>query len=345
MKKIIVVLLLSALIAIAFIFYPKYHKHFSKIKLDTAEDVIVFVPSKSNLALVGQTLVDKHLFASNAEFKEYANEFGLNDANIEAGKYSFHNGQKLKHVIYAIKNGNQELKNVKIAFTYSQNIPSMISKIAGSIEADSATLVNYILSPAVLEKYGFKEETIISLFLPDTYEIGEWDVSPEEFVAFMATKYKEFWNVERLAKAKSLNLSQSQVATLASIVMSEQSKLENEWPIIAGLYLNRLERGIKLESDPTFKFCWGDELNGVQRLLFKHRDRDCPYNTYIYAGLPPGPILLVSKKAIDAVLNYEKHNYIFMCAVGDGTSEHNFASTYGQHLKNAAIYRRNQFGK
>ena len=207
------------------------------------------------------------------------------------------------------------------------------------------TLVNYILSEEVLKKYGFKEETIISLFLPDTYEIGEWDISAEEFVAFMAKKYKSFWNAERLAKAKKLNLTQSQVATLASIVMSEQSKLESEWPTIAGLYLNRLERGIKLESDPTFKFCWGDELNGVQRLLFKHRDKDCPYNTYLYAGLPPGPIMLVSKKAIDAVLNYEKHDYIFMCAVGDGTSKHNFASSYAKHLKNAAIYRKNQFGR
>lgn len=344
MKKIFLLLLVVGAGTAAFIGYPKYQLHFTTANL-IADNVEVYIPTGSTLSTVNNLLVENGIFESGEDFTKYASEFGLDNSNIEPGKYRFSDGQKLKYVIYGLKNGNQEVKDAKIVFTYSQNIASMVSKIHASIEADSAELVDYITSDSVIKKYGFTAETMMTLFLPDTYEVGEWDMSAAEFVAFMAKQFKAFWTPERLAKANKLDLSQSETATLASIVMAEQSKLEDEWPIIAGLYINRLQQGIKLESDPTFKFCWGDELNGVERLLFKHRDKDCPYNTYIYAGLPPGPIMLVSKKAIDAVLNYQKHNYIFMCAVGDGTSKHNFASNYAKHLRNAAIFRKNQFGR
>ena len=344
MKRIIIGLaILGAIILSLTLLYPKYQMHFTKLDMKESS-VDLYLSSTTQFNNVGQVLVDHGIFQSLDDFETYSDAFGYNANNFEAGKYRFTNGQKLKHVIYALKNGNQELKDCQIVFTYSQNIPSMVSKIHHHIEADSSVLVNYILSDSVIKKYGFTEETIISMFLPDTYEVGEWDMDEQEFVAFMAKQYRAFWNEDRLSKLRQLNLSESEASTLASIVMAEQSKLENEWSTIAGLYINRLNRGIKLESDPTFKFCWGDDLNGVQRLLFKHRDKDCPYNTYIYKGLPPGPIMLVSKKAIDAVLNYDQHDYIFMCAVGDGTGKHNFASNYRNHLKNAAIYRKNQFG-
>lgn len=339
MKKIILVLGVILVLTIV-LALPKYKVHFNKY---TGEKVEVFIKTGSGIDGIGSQLVSNNVFESISEFKSYANEFGYNSSNIEPGKYVIDSQVKFKHIIYGLKNGNNEYNKTNLVFTYSRSIPSMIQKVAPFIEADSAALVDYILSDSVIKKYGFTEETIISLFLPDTYEIGEWDISPEEFVSFMAKKYKEFWNENRKAQAKKLKLSQSQVSTLTSIVMSEQSRLENEWPIIAGLYINRLNKGMFLESDPTFKFCWGDKLDGVQRLLFEHRKIDCPYNTYLYGGLPPGPIMLVSKKGIDAVLNYKKHDYIFMCAKGDGTSEHNFASNYLKHLKNAAIYRRNQF--
>jgi UPF0755 protein len=342
MKKILLISGVIVVVVIAVIVLPKYQLHFNKVDMST-DEVIIFIPSGATLQDVRDTILANKIVDNEDIFYQYAEAFGYNEGNIEAGRYKIKNGQKLKHVIYGLKNGNQELKNSKIIFTYSQNIPSMVSKVCHSIEVDSARLVSYIMSEEVIKKYGFTEETIISMFLPDTYEVGEWDMDEKEFVAFMAKQYKTFWTAERLRKAEKLNMTQSEVSTLASIVMSEQSKLEQEWPIIAGLYINRLKQGIKLESDPTFKFCWGDELNGVQRLLYKHRDKDCPYNTYIYKGLPPGPIMLVSKKAIDAVLDYEPHNYIFMCAVGDGSSKHNFASTYLQHQRNAAIYRKNQF--
>lgn len=343
MKKLIPFIIIISLTILGFWAYPQYKLHFSEVIIHT-NDVDVYIPTGFELEDVGNVLVEENIYSDTDEFNTFCLAFGYNKSNVTSGKYNFKNGQKLKHVMYALKNGNQEQKNIKVVFTYSQNIPSMVSKVCHSIEADSADLVDYILSDSVIKKYGFNTKTIMSMFLPDTYEVGEWDMTPQKFVSFMAKQYRVFWNTERISKAKALNLSQSEVSTLASIVMSEQSLIESEWPIISGLYINRLSQGIKLESDPTFKFCWGDELKGVQRLLFKHRDKDCPYNTYIYKGLPPGPIMLVSKKAIDAVLNYQKHNYIFMCAIGDGSSKHNFAKSYVEHLRNAAIYKRNQFG-
>jgi UPF0755 protein len=199
------------------------------------------------------------------------------------------------------------------------------------------------MSAETMDKYGFKPATISALFLPDTYEVGEWDMTAEEFVIRMADEYKSFWTDERKSKAADLNLQQSEIATVASIVEAEQGRKSEEWSTIAGLYLNRIRKGMRLQSDPTAKFCWGDQLDGVQRLLTVHMEIDCPYNTYIYAGLPPGPIRMPSKKAMDAVLNAEKHDYLFMCAKpGDESGAsglHNFAATYSQHLVNARKFQ------
>jgi UPF0755 protein len=202
-------------------------------------------------------------------------------------------------------------------------------------------LITYISDAKTIEKYGFNRETMPSLFLPDTYEIGEWDMSAEEFVSFMADQWKAFWNEERTTKRKAINLTESEVATLASIIEAEQGIHSQEWQTIAGLYLNRLETGMRLQADPTAKFCWSDEeMEGVQRILEVHLQRDCPYNTYIHAGLPPGPIRIPSKKAIDAVLNAEDHQYLYFCAKDDNSGLHAFAETYAQHLENARKFWR-----
>jgi UPF0755 protein len=157
----------------------------------------------------------------------------------------------------------------------------------------------------------------------------------------MAKEFKNFWTPERMAKLNKVGLTApSEAVTLASIVYSEQSKNAQEWPIIAGLYLNRIKQGIKLQSDPTFKFCWGDQLKGVQRLLAVHRDVDCPYNTYKIQGLPPGPIYLPPVGVVDAVLNATKHNYIFMCAKPDYSGTHNFTASGAEHIQNASAFQR-----
>ena len=215
----------------------------------------------------------------------------------------------------------------------------MASNISKCIAADSASIVDYLLAEETLKKYHFTKEQLPALFLPQQYEMY-FDMDAETFVAKMAEKFKEFWTDERKAKIKSIGLTYpSEVVTLASIVYSEQGKVPAEWPIIAKLYLNRIETDQKLQSDPTFKFCWGDELDGVQRLLYKHRDIDCPYNTYKINGLPPGPIHLTPGKVIDAVLNPANVDYIYMCAKPDYSGEHNFTPSLEVHEENAAIYR------
>ena len=168
-----------------------------------------------------------------------------------------------------------------------------------------------------------------------------YDVSPEAFIERMEANYNAFWNDDRLAKLKKLDFKRrDQVVTLASIVYSEQSKNKEEWPIIAGLYLNRLDQGMKLQSDPTFKFCWGDKLEGVQRLTFEHREIDCDYNTYTHKGLPPGPICIPPSEVIDAVLSPDNNQYLYMCAKPDYTGRHDFTVTYDHHKVNATKFQR-----
>ena len=167
-----------------------------------------------------------------------------------------------------------------------------------------------------------------------------WDTSEEEFVARMAKEYKNFWTSNRKQKLQKLGLkSQSELTTIASIVYKEQNRVEEEWGTIGRLYLNRVKDNWLLQSDPTFRFCWGDELDGVKRLTFKHREIDCPYNTYKYPGLPPGPICVPPAKVLDAILDANPHNYYFMCAKPGYSGYHNFANGIHEHNKNARIYQ------
>ncbi len=313
---------------------PLYKLHFGTLSLDK-EEITLFVPTGSTLNDLGGQLAQEHIL-DQEEFKSYAEKLNFTEDKLEPGKYKVANGMKIKNLIYGFKNGNQEIKDVRITFNNCMDVYDMAGKVAPSIEADSTDLVAYILDTKTIEKFGFRNETIMTLFLPDTYEVGEWDMSAEDFVKRMADEYKKFWTDERKEKAAVVNLGQSEIATVASIIEAEQSINTVEWERIAGLYLNRVKRKMLLQSDPTAKFCWGDELEGVQRLLKVHMEKDCPYNTYIYPGLPPGPIRLPSKKGLDAVLNAEKHNYLFLCAKPGTSGLHNFAETNAQHNVNAA---------
>ena len=337
MKKIIILVVLLGLGAGAYIFgMPYYELHFSTLDLES-DEVEYYIPTGSNLSDIS-VIMEEHKIIDPNEFLDFAEKLGFDETNIEPGKYKVTDGMKIKNLIYGLKDGNQEINNIQITFNQCVYLEDVAGAVAVYIEADSTEIITYLQDPKTKEKYGFNDETMPALFLPDTYEVGEWDMSAEGFTQFMADKYKEFWNDERQGKADDLNLTQSEVTTLASIIEAEQGRNISEWETIAGLYLNRVRRGMKLESDPTFKFCWGDQLEGVQRLLDKHRQIDCPYNTYLYPGIPPGPIRIPSKKAIDAILNAEDHNYIFMCAKPDNSGFHNFAETLSQHMENARAF-------
>ncbi len=290
-----------------------------------------------NLLVLHQIIDDANAFQAVLDYKEFK------DNKIGAGKYIIapkteYNTLINGFTINSLGNGNKEVE-VEITFNNCQHIRDVAGKVSAQIEMDSATFVNYILSDSILNKYGFNEAKIGALFLPNTYRVF-WDTDHVAFVEKMASEFKKFWTAERIEKLKQVGLnSQSDAVTLASIVYKEQDKYPEEWKTIAGLYLNRIRNGWKLQSDPTFRFCWGDELDGVERLTYEHRDRDCPYNTYIYAGLPPGPIFIPPAEVVDAVLNAENNDYMYMCAKPKGDGLHNFAKTLAQHNRNAAEFQ------
>ena len=278
------------------------------------------------------------------DLRDFAIDNAVDTAKFAGGKYVILAGTKYGELLNGFQlneegNGNNEVM-VNVIFNTCRDLNDISGNIAKCIAADSTSLITYFQDPKVLSKYGFTEEQMPALFLPKQYELP-YDTDAEQFVQFMAAKFKEFWNDDRKAKLKKIGLnSQSKAATLASIVYSEQSKAKDEWPIIAQLYLNRINRGIKLQSDPTFKFCWGHELDDVQILRHKHSDIVCDYNTYQIQGLPPGPICIVPASVIDAVLSPANVDYIYMCAKPDNSRTHNFTASGDQHNKNAAAFQK-----
>ncbi|MDX2362848.1 MAG: endolytic transglycosylase MltG [Crocinitomicaceae bacterium] len=288
-----------------------------------------------------QILLDEGVISTDQYVREFIAENAIDPANYAAGKYVILSGTQVADLMNGFQKnefgeGNAEVM-VNVVFNRCVTIEDIGMNIGKCILADSASIVEFIKSPATLEKYRFSEEQMPAMFLPSTYQMY-FDTDAEQFVQIMAEKFKAFWTEERKAKISEIGLSYpSQVATVASIVYSEQSQMSEEWPIIASVYLNRIRKGMKLESDPTFKFCWGDELDGVERLLNIHKAIDCPYNTYLYGGIPPGPICVVPAEVIDAVLNPAQTDYIFMCGKPGGAG-HNFATTNAQHERNASEY-------
>ena len=215
-----------------------------------------------------------------------------------------------------------------------------MEKLAGSISSrlmlDSATIVSALKDSVFCKQQGYTTQTIACLFIPNTYQVY-WDMNIDEFFARMQKEHKRFWNDERIEKAKRTGLTPEQVSTLASIVDEETAK-NDEKPMIAGLYINRLKKDMLLQADPTVKFACGDF--GLRRILNKHLTVDSPYNTYKYIGLPPGPIRIPSITGIESVLNHTNHDYLYMCAKEDFSGYHNFAKTMSGHLQNAQRYQR-----
>lgn len=342
-RKIILVVLLVAIIFGGIKAYPYIKLYFSAQQSTiNNENRIIFVKTGTNLETLAHLLVENNILKKEQDFLAVAHYKHLDSSKIAAGKYEIEAGETIKNLangffINRLGNGNGETP-VQVTFNNCRDLYDLAHEVAQFIEADSTSIIEELTQSDVIAHYGFNENTFISLFNPDSY-LMYWDSSPEDFVKRMADEYKKFWSDSRKQKAKKQGLSQSEVVTLASIVYKEQSIVKEEWPIIAGLYLNRLHDNMKLESDPTFRYCWGKALEGVQRLTYKHRDIDCPYNTYKNIGLPPGPICTPPKGVIDAVLNPDENEYYFMCAKPGGVGKHNFARTYSQHLRNARKYQ------
>ena len=215
-----------------------------------------------------------------------------------------------------------------------RTMPQMAARLSQSLMCDSASIAEALADTSMLHSLGFTKETIPAMFIPNTYDIY-WNVSVEKLLSRMRQEYDRFWTADRLSKAEAMGLTPEQVATIASIVDEETNK-NDEKPTIAGLYYNRYRKGMKLQADPTVKYAMQDF--GIRRILNWMLTTDSPYNTYMYAGLPPGPIRVPSQEGLDAVLNYQHHNYIYMCAKEDFSGYHNFAVTSAEHTANAHRY-------
>lgn len=252
---------------------------------------------------------------------------------IRSGRYKVDNKMNNLELIRMLRNGNQTPLQLQINNIRTKE--NLAAKLSQQLMADSLEFISLLSDSAYQATFGLNPETALTLFLPNSYEVY-WNIQPEKLFDRMAKEYQKFWNEERRKKAAAIPLSVTEVGILASIVDAE-SNASNEKPIIAGLYINRLEKGIPLQADPTVIFAANDFT--IRRVLNAHTKIDSPYNTYKYKGLPPGPIRIASIDGIDAVLNYSKHNYIFMCAKETLNGEHNFAVTWQEHLQNARKYQ------
>ena len=233
-----------------------------------------------------------------------------------------------------LRNGTQEPMNLVIPT--SRTMDRLASVLSQSLMVDSAEIAQALTDSIYCETHGYTTATIPALFIPNTYEVY-WDISVDKLVERMERENNHFWTAERKAKADAIGLTHEQVATLASIV-DEETANDGEKPMIAGLYLNRLRIGMKLQADPTVKFAIGDF--SLRRILGKHLLTESPYNTYRVEGLPPGPIRIPSIAGLDAVLNHAEHDFLYMCAKEDFSGTHNYARTLSEHYQNARRYIR-----
>ncbi len=254
--------------------------------------------------------------------------------HIYPGRYKIRNRMSNNRLINILRAGLQE--PVKLTFNNIRTKDELAEKISDQIEASKSSILRLLSDENFLHTYGFTGQTVIGMFIPNTYEFW-WTTDSLGFFNKMYKEYQKFWNAGRLKKAENAGLSVNEVITLASIV-DEETRKESEKSRIAGVYMNRLKKKIPLQADPTIKFALGNF--SIRRILKQHLAIESPYNTYKYYGLPPGPIRIPSVQTVEAVLNYEKNDYLYFCAKDDFSGYHVFAKTLEQHNRNARLYQR-----
>lgn len=320
--------------AVSFISFGYYFYQMvftANVLVDKGEEVI-YIPTGATFDDVQDMLYDRDIvqdlvtFSFLAKVKKY-------HRLVKPGRYLISPNMTNLDLINQLRAGNQA--PVRITFNTIRMPQELAEKITANLELEAGAFLSELKNPARAEKYGLSLETMMALFIPNTYEVY-WNISLEDLFERMHKEYENFWTEERLGKAKDLGLSQEEVATLASIVQEEVRYWE-EAPRVAGLYLNRLKQGMPLQADPTLKFAAGDF--SITRVLNKHKEIESPYNTYKYSGLPPGPVALPELQALKAVLDPESHQYLYMCSKEDFSNYHNFATNLRDHNRNAARYQ------
>ncbi|MCX6245420.1 MAG: endolytic transglycosylase MltG [Bacteroidetes bacterium] len=311
-----------------------YYRIFFKPNMTTGNQpyTYIYIRTGMDYSAVRNLLNDGHYMRDLKSFEQVAKKKKY-DVKVKPGRYRITDGMNNNELVNLLRSGKQE--PVKLIVQNVRTPQELAGKVAGQIEADSVSILNLMRDPVYLRTFGAEPATVFTLFIPNTYEFL-WNTSAEKFFQRMYRERQKFWNDERLTKMSREGLDIAGVITLASIIEKETSK-ESEKPVIAGVYMNRLQKSWQLQADPTLIFAWNDYT--IKRVLDKHKEINSPYNTYKHTGLPPGPICLPSVSSIEAVLNYEKHAYMYFCAKEDLSGYHNFSKTLAEHNRNAERYQ------
>lgn len=326
-------ILLIVIILLAYAGYYAYHSFYSSnIWLGSQSQAYVYIPTNADFEDVKSLLYQNGLIVNRKSF-EWMAKIKKYPSHIRPGRYKIEEGMSNSGIINKLRSGNQDA--VKLVFNNIRNKEELAGRISKEIEADSTSIINLLNDPNYVASFGMTPLNVITLFIPNTYEVY-WNITAKDFVERMAKEYKKFWNEVRVAKLEEIRMNRTEVMTLASIVEKETNR-DKEKPDVAGVYVNRLHRNWLLQADPTLVFALGDF--SIKRVLNEYKKINSPYNTYMYLGLPPGPICLPSISSIDAVLNYRKHNYMYFCAREDFSGYHNFAVDAEGHALNASRYQ------
>jgi UPF0755 protein len=332
-RKIIAFLLvISTSLLATFSFYFWQVAKSANLNVDGKEAAVLYIPKGGTYEGVLDSLNGQKLIHDQISFGFLSKFMNFRDS-VKPGRYEIEPNEDNRSFIAKLRSGAQD--EVKLTFNNIRLKSDLAERLSANLSIDKEILLNKLNDPAVCEKYGFTTENIMCMFLPDTYFMW-WTLTEDEFLDRMKHEYDVFWTDERKGKAATTTtMSPVEIGIMASIVQSETNKTD-EMPTIAGVYVNRIKQGMPLQADPTVKFAIGDF--SIKRIMKKHLSIDSPYNTYKVQGLPPGPVALPEKKAIDAVLNYGKHSYVYFCAKEDFSGYHNFASDLSAHNANARLF-------
>lgn len=322
-------MVIFSVILTSFSFYF-YQVFYGANVLQEEQAQVILIDRDDTFDSLRNKLYDRAIVDEIISFSFVSKALGYQD-NVKPGLYLMEPDMTNMEAIRRLRAGDQI--PVDITFNNVRFKEDLVEKITADTGIDGAEFLNLLNDNEYLSTLGFNKETIMAMFIPNTYEVY-WTISAKGLFDRMKKEFDKFWNTDRRAKAETLGLSPVEVSTLAAIVQDEMFVV-SESPTIAGLYINRIKKNMLLQADPTVKFALGDFT--IQRVLIADTRIDSPYNTYKYRGLPPGPINLPTIASLDAVLNYEKHDYIYMCAKEDFSGYHRFAKDLTQHNKNARL--------
>jgi len=332
--RIILLIILVLMVAGGAKFASIYRNVFSpNLRTPDQKPYYLLIPTGADWQEVTDS-ISRHKLARNPRSLNWVAQKKKYPGRVRPGRYKVTDGMSNGAFVNMLRSGSQD--PVDVVINIARTPEDLAQRLSEQIEPTADEIMERMKDDNYIAEFGFTQQTILGMFLPNTYEFW-WNTTPDNFFKRMHREYEKFWTHDRISKARKTGLDQNEVITLASILINETNK-EDEYRRMAGVYVNRLNNGIRLQADPTVKFALGDFER--QRILKKDTQIDSPHNTYLHDGLPPGPIALPTIGAIDAVLDYEQHEFLYFCAREDFSGYHNFARTLDQHNKYARSYQK-----